>query len=118
MALVPFAGCFSLEYGKMSLNGEENLVVGNYGWYLFDLVPVVCGNANKNSNFPWAFFRDDVTMDKVQSRFMEEAKKKGKDISTLVYHSNDSVMLNLPNIVVPIPYLLTYHELQLSGVLK
>ena len=42
-----------------------------------------------------------------------------KDAKNLTYTSYDSVMFEIPgsNIPVPIPYLLTYREIQLSGVL-
>jgi hypothetical protein len=69
---------------------------------------------------PWAFFRDDVTMDKVQYRFMDYAKNKGVEISDLKYTYYDTVLFNLPIVQypLPIPYLLCYREIQLSGNLK
>ena len=47
------------------------------------------------------------------------ANGQGCDVSDLGYVTNESVMLNIPgiNAPLPIPYLLTYREIQLSGVL-
>jgi hypothetical protein len=113
-------GCFSLDTATLSMTGEEHVVVRNYGWKLFNCVPIVCSNASKDYVLPWAFFRDDVTMDKVQYRFMDYAKNKGVEISDLKYTYYDTVLFNLPIVQypLPIPYLLCYREIQLSGNLK
>ena len=65
------AGCFSLETARINTNGREHVLASNYGWYLFHCIPLACGNASKDPWFPWVLFRDDVTLDKIQSRFME-----------------------------------------------
>ncbi|MGN0875800.1 MAG: hypothetical protein ACI4TC_00855 [Kiritimatiellia bacterium] len=112
-------GCFSLERGAIRTTGQEHVHVSNYGWYLFHCIPLACGNASTGAWTPWVIFRNDVTMDKVQGRFMSYANGQGCDVSDLGYVTNESVMLNIPgiNAPLPIPYLLTYREIQLSGVL-
>jgi len=114
------AGCFSLETGTVSSSGEKHVLVANYGWYLFHFIPVVCGNANPRPWLPWVFFRDDVTMEKIQSRFMSHAESEGGDAYDLSYTTSESVMLNIPamNLPLPLPYLLTYKDMQLSGTLR
>ena len=104
----------------MSSSGEKHVLVANYGWYLFHFIPVACGNASPRPWLPWAFFRDDVTMEKIQSRFMSYAEKEGGDMCDLAYTTTESVMLNIPglNFPLPIPYLLTYKDMQLSGTLR
>ncbi len=70
---------------------------------------------------PWVMFRNDVTHDKVQRRFMMAAKKLGKtDIDNLTYIIDESVLFEIPGIEfpIPIPYLLTYRNIQLSGVIR
>ena len=112
-------GCFSLERATIRTTGQEHVHVSNYGWYLFHCIPLACGNASSDAWTPWVLFRNDVTMDKIQHRFMGYANGQGCDASDLDYVTNESVMLNIPgiNAPLPIPYLLTYREIQLSGVL-
>jgi hypothetical protein len=113
-------GCISLDTAVLRKTGEEHVVVSNYGWYLFGYIPLACGNAAINPCLPWMLFRDDVTMEKIQYRFMQHAKNTSRTPSELNYYTNDSVMFEIPglNFPLPIPYILTYKEVQLSGVLK
>lgn len=113
-------GCFSLDTAVLQKTGEEHVVVSNYGWYLFGYIPLACGNAAHNPCLPWMLFRDDVTMEKIQSRYMRYAKDRAKTPHELNYYTNDTVMFTIPglNFPLPIPYILTYKEVQLSGVLK
>ena len=113
-------GCFSLEKSSAVYSNEEQVVVRNYGWKLFYSIPLVCGNADENSSFPWVFFRNDVTMDKMQRQFIDFAAKQGKTPSKIVYNTYDTVLWEIPlvNVPVPIPYLLCYNEIQLSGQIK
>ena len=112
-------GCFTIQRAKIKSTDKEHVYVANYGWYLFHAVPVACGNANRDRWLPWVMFRDDVTMDKVQGRFMEYANGQRMGVEDLCYTVTDSVMLSIPGIdlPIPVPYLLTYREVQLSGTL-
>lgn len=114
------AGCFSLETATLTKCGEENILVTNYGWYLFNLLPVATGNASESALSPTVFFRNDVTMDKVQKRAVRYANARGKNLDNLTYHNHSSVMLNIPgtDFPIPIPYVLTFREIQLSAMLK
>ena len=115
-------GCLSVDSGVSQTTGEGHLLVDNYGWRLFNCIPLVCGNATygKDRTGGVAFFRDDVTTDKVQAYFMAEAAARGKRPEDLTFHNKDTIMLQLPLLAyaLPIPYVLTYEEIQLSGVLK
>jgi len=94
--------------------------VSNYGWKLFNFIPLVCGNATERNRFGGcAFFRNDVTLEKIQSRFMSYAAQCGKTPTDMVYHNYDTVIFELPimGLTIPIPYVLCYNEIQLSGVL-
>ena len=114
------AGCFSIENGRLKSSGEEQVLVSNYGWYLFHFIPIACGNASEGAVTPWVLFRNDVTMDKVQKRFFSYADTreniKAEDLS---YRTYESVLFEIPgsNIPIPLPYILSYKEIQLSGVL-
>lgn len=113
-------GCFSFETAKLSSCGDEIVYVANYGWYLFGSLPLATGNAREGAKFPTVFFRNDVTMEKIQGRIIRYAEKQGKEMHDLTYHNHDSVLFNIPGLdfPLPIPYILTYRELQLSGVMK
>lgn len=118
-AALCLAGCFSLEKAEIKNVNGEHVLASNYGWYLFHFIPLVCGNASHDAWTPWVMFRNDVTMDKVQSRFMRHAEGQGLEVEDLAYTTRESVMLEIPGMstALPIPYLLTYREVQLSGVL-
>ncbi len=113
-------GCFSVDSAVGGVSEEEYVVVRNYGWKAFKYIPLVCGNATEDAWFPWVVLRDDITMDKIQKRFMDHAGKRGKTAVNLKYTDYDTVMFNLPLVQypLPIPYLLCYREIQLSGTLK
>ncbi len=120
-ATLCLTGCFSIDHGTIPRSEDRQLLVGNYGWYLFHFFPLACGNAREDPALPWVFFRNDVKMDKVQGRFMKAAKDCGAtDISDLTYITHESVLFEIPglNLPMPIPYFITYREIQLSGVLK
>ena len=114
------AGCFSIEKGRLKSSGEEQVLVSNYGWYLFHIIPVACGNASEGAVTPWVLFRNDVTMDKVQKRFFSYADtRENINAEGLSYRTYESVLFEIPgsNIPIPLPYILSYKEIQLSGVL-
>jgi len=95
-------------------------MVRNYGKYLLNCVPMGCGNVNENPKCDFVMFRDDVTMDKMQHRFLIECNKLGTDITDITYHSYDNVFLQIPlwSFNIPIPYLWTTREIQITGVVK
>lgn len=114
------SGCFSVNTAISPQSGEEHVVVRNYGWVLFNCIPLVCGNSAKDASSPWAFFRNDVTMDKIQAHFMDYAVRCGKRPEDLKYTDYDSVLFDIPFVQfpLPIPYIICYREIQLSGNLR
>lgn len=114
-------GCLSTERATSDVTGEEHVLISNFGYYLFGCVPLCCGNANlENKMGNVAFFRNDVTMDKVQAIIMNLSKEQNRPIHELNYHNTHSIFLSVPlfAVVIPIPYLITTKEIQLSGVMK
>ena len=107
-------GCFSVDTATIKSTGAEHVVMNNYGWKLFDWIPLFSGNADADAVCGVAFFGDDVTMEKMQARFTRYAE--GRKIETPVYDVNDTVILNV--LGIPIPYVVTYKELTLSGTMK
>lgn len=121
LALV-LGGCYSFETSTSKVTGERHAIVMNYGWHLFNRIPLVCGNATPEPDRcgPWAWFRDDVTFENTQKRFMEEIGTMNGEVTDLSYWVRENFLYEIPflQIPLPIPYLLTYREIQLSGVLK
>lgn len=115
-------GCYSFETSTSKVTGERHAIVMNYGWHLFNRIPLVCGNATPEPDRcgPWAWFRDDVTFENTQKRFMEEIGTMNGEVTDLSYWVRENFLYEIPflQIPLPIPYLLTYREIQLSGVLK
>ena len=121
--LTTLAGCFSFDAATLPRTGDEHLVASNYGWYLFGSIPLVGGNATNPETRcgPWAFFRDDVTMDKIQGRLTSyAATKPDRQLVDLVYHTHNEIFFQIPfsEIPLPIPYVICYRQIQLSGTLK
>jgi hypothetical protein len=130
MLLFLLYGCYSMETASNeALRGSnapdcgcapiEHVMVSNYGWYLFNCVPLVCGNASPDASFPWKFFSDQVSPAILHDRMMSYANSKKANVSNLVATHNEKVFLEVPgsDIPVPIPFLLCYQEIQLSAVL-
>ena len=104
---------------NMAGRPREHVVVSNYGWYLFNVIPLVCGNARKDARFPWAFFRDEVTTDIVHNRLTDYTSQKNCTLAELNLYVNDSVLFELPgtSIPIPMPYVLCYKERLVSALL-
>ena len=124
------AGCFSMdvattdalqESALSSRDGKvlEHVVVSNYGWYLFNWIPLACGNATPGAFFPWKFFSCQVKPDLLHDRLLTHAAAQNADVKDLTFFRNEKVCFDLPgtNFPVPIPYILCYREIQFSGVL-
>ena len=104
-ATLCLTGCLSTEVSRSEVCGTEHIFVEDYGWKLFNWIPL---------------FRSDITLERVQKELMTESARRGKVATDLVYHTNDRVTFDIPLVVVtlPLPYVLCYHEVQISGVLK
>jgi len=107
-------GCFSVESAKLKPSNAEHVVMNNYGWKLFDWIPLVCGNAAEDATMGCALFRDDVTFEKIQTRFAKYAN--GREIACPAWTPLDYNVITVFGI--PIPYVVTYKEYTLSGTLK
>ena len=107
-------GCFTVDTAPLKWSGEEHVVMRNYGWSFFNWIPLVCGNADETATMGMALFRDDVTLEKVQARYMRYAN--GRTVETPVYLNKDSNIIEVFGI--PIPYVLCYKEINLSGTIK
>lgn len=119
-ATICLTGCFSVEVAKEPGGHKAQIIASNYGWYLFNFIPLFCGDPDDDWIIPCTFFRNRVTMDVIQSKLLAEAKKKQMSVDNLTWNNNDSVLLTVPllQIPVPVPYVITYREMQLSAEVK
>lgn len=111
-------GCFTVDTATIKSTGAEHVVMNNYGWKLFDWIPLFSGNPDedvqKGFSLGCRFFADTVTVETMQERFMKYAE--GRAVECPVYDLNDTVVWTIFGI--PIPYVITYKEITLSGTLK
>ena len=95
---------------------RAHAVVSNYGWYLFNAIPLISGNADPApGDCVWSFFTDNVTPDALHHDLTRLATDAGYEISDINLYRDSTCML-------PIPYvnttfgILWYKEIQVSGV--
>lgn len=123
-------GCFSMDIAQtdslkesaLSLNDGkpmEHVVVSNYGWYLFNCIPLACGNASPDAFFPWRLFSNHVTSNILHDRMLTYAASINADVKDLAFFRDERVIFDLPgtNFPIPIPYVLCFREIQFSGTL-
>ena len=140
-AILLLAGCYSMDIaansalgnplakasvaqGKATTGGQasrrpEHVVVSNYGWYLFNRIPLACGNTSPDAFFPWAFFSNQVSSSLLHDRMMSYAAATNANVKELAFFRDEQVFFNIPGtqFPVPIPYVLCFREIQFSGVL-
>lgn len=107
-------GCFTVDSSPIK-GGGEHVVMRNYGWKFFDWIPLLCGSTSEKGAGV-AFFRDDVTYEKIQARFVKYAN--GRTIESPVFDENDEKFISMLGVPIVIPYLFTYQEITLSGTLR
>jgi len=107
--------------GVVGADGEfvEHYHIWNGGWYLFDTIPLVCGDTDYNSLLGIAFFSDQVRTDVMTRIFNDRVRAtntKPANVATIV---NDGVTFEVPGVSFPLilPYIICYREVQISGVL-
>ena len=128
-AAMLLSGCYSVhvakspEFSKCRLAAEESrvptghMLVKNGGWFLFDKLPIVCGNGDAESWFPWTFFKDEVSMEYVQRSIVRRAKMRGERIVQMNAINNNVTLLSIPGTEgLQLPYIFCHHETQISVV--
>lgn len=104
-AALTLSGCLTIDHATSAVTGEEHVVVSDYGWKLFNVFPI---------------FRSEISQPKVQQTLLDYAAARGKRAEDLVYFNYETVMFDVPtlSITIPVPYLVCYQKIQLSGVLR
>lgn len=129
IVLLALSGCYSMrtasspDFSNCRLSAEDGLeptahvFVKNDGWFLFDKFPLVCGNANTESWFPWTFFKDEVCTERVQEALVHRAEVRGERIVQMNIINNDATLLQLPGTQgLSVPYLICHHATQISAL--
>ena len=60
------------EVSKSEVSGQEHIFVNDYGWKLFNWIPI---------------FRSDITFERVQKELMAESNRRGKIATDLTVHT-------------------------------
>ncbi|MBO5940820.1 MAG: hypothetical protein J6R18_06480 [Kiritimatiellae bacterium] len=97
----------------------EHVLISNYGWYLFNYIPMVCGNTVADDVLPWSFFSNHVDPVLLHGKMIAYASSKNANVSNLSISRTEKVFFEFPGsqIPVPIPFLISFQEVQVSGVL-
>lgn len=107
--------------GVVGASGEfvEHYYVRNYGWYLFDKIPLVCGDTNPNSLCGMSFFSDQVRTDTMTRIFNDRVRATGSKPASVATIVDDWVTFEVPGLSFPLflPYVVCYRDVQISGVL-
>ena len=95
----------------------SHMLVQNDGWFLFDKIPIICGNADTESFFPWALFSDEVCMEYVQKAIVRRAEARGERVIQMNAINHNATLMSLPSTQgLSVPYLICHHETQISVV--
>lgn len=122
------SGCISVERSKRTVfdrlpvegtpgTPEEHIHVRNYGYYLFNSIPLFCGDASKDGTGNTVFFRDDVTLAKMQNVLLEEVSRKAYSIIELQPKTSSTCFFSVVPYVGNTLGIFWYKEVQISAVM-
>lgn len=126
--LLAGAGCVTIDQSRRETldgvrlsevngNPEEHLVVSNYGYYLFNCIPIFCGNVNPDSKAAVSMFSDDVTLEATQKLLIDTVKaRKCRVVSMQPYTKSTCFFSAIPYLGNTLG-LVWYKEVQMSAVL-
>ena len=95
----------------------EHVHVSNYGYYLFNCIPIFCGNtvAGQRENTVW--FSDEVRLAPVQDIMLEQARKRKCQISDIQPYTRSTCFFSAIPYVGNTLGILWFKEVQMSAVL-
>ena len=127
-ALTSSAGCVSVQRttrvasagtGIQGTPGTpvEHVHVSNYGYYLFNCIPIFCGNTAKDFLGETVWFSDEVTLAKTQGVLVETARNRRYRIADIQPHVRSTCFFGAIPYVGTTFGLVWYKEVQVSAVL-
>ncbi len=87
-ATLCLTGCFTVDTAPSKYTGGEHVMMNNYGWKLFNWIPLFCGNADKDGSLQYVW----ATSWRVSTRLMG---------ALIMAHSDDAGLV-LPPRLAPI----------------
>lgn len=85
LCMLAMAGCMTSEIsytpdGVPGDGDQEHLMtvdIENVGWYLFDFIPILCGDPHHVNEVSSVFFRDTLTLQNNLDELMRIAQREG-----------------------------------------
>lgn len=108
---------YNLEVVGAEGRPQEVITVSNYGYYLFNCIPLFCGNTADGRIGHTVWFQNHVTLEKTQGVMMRESKDQKPWVTNLETHSYETCFFSV------IPYIgnslgiVWYKQIDLSAVL-
>lgn len=120
-------GCYSMDTAASPTlsactlaadDGEivEHVLLRNSGWFLFERIPLVCGNTD-DSWFPWTFFKNETDLAFVEQKLAARARNLDARVVQENVINNGSTLMSIPTVDIALPYLLCRRETQISALL-
>lgn len=109
----------NLEYAEGGGTVVEHYQIQNYGWYLFDWIPLACGDIDPDAIICFSLFHDQVRTDLLTEELNRHARHVGAVPRCVVTLNTDHVSIQIPGTTFPLvfPYIICYREVQLSALL-
>ena len=96
---------------------EEHITVSNYGYYLFNLIPICCGNTDPDSSLATACFSDEVNLPKVQGVLINEVKARGCQVAEIQPLCQSTCFFSAIPFIGNSLGIIWYRDVQVSAVL-
>ena len=96
---------------------EEHITVSNYGYYLFNLIPICCGNTDPDSSLATAWFSDEVNLPKVQGVLINEVKARGCQVAEIQPLCQSTCFFSASPFIGNSLGIIWYRDVQVSAVL-
>ena len=125
LTCLPLLACTTVSTTKQNsqipvqtLNGDENgqILVSNYGYYLFNCVPLFCGGKDEDS---LSFFSDNVNVDKAMQCLAKKCKELNvKNIADVQTKTNSTCFLSWVPTIGNTLGIYWYKEVQISATVE
>ena len=127
-ALMLTAGCVSVQRtGRVAPKGttiqgtagtpDEHVHVSNFGYYLFNCIPIFCGNTAQDHRGNTIWFSNEVTLDKTQDIMLDEVRSRKSQIAALQPQVKSTCFFGAIPYVGTTFGILWYKEVQMSAML-
>jgi len=111
------AALYNLEVIGTEGRPQEVVTVSNYGYYLFNFLPIFCGNTVEGRLGNTVWFQNHVTLERTQGVMLRQIKDQKPLVTNLQPHSYETCFFSV------IPYIgnslgiVWYKQIDLSAVL-